>query len=138
MKKENNRYKKTRIAGIIIKNKKLLLLKGKEYEFLWTPGGKKEDKESDEECMARELKEELNVSLQEMSFFKEYHKKGFFDPSINVTERVYFIKIKGNIKTGAEIKKVVWIKKTDYKNEKYEDKIICTHIISDLIKTKKW
>ncbi len=50
---ENNLKTKTRIAGIIIQNRKLLLLKGKGYEELWTPGGKLEDGESDEKCLER-------------------------------------------------------------------------------------
>ena len=51
---------KTRIAGIIIKDGKLLLVKGKGYEELWTPGGKIDENETDEECLKRELK---NLSL---------------------------------------------------------------------------
>ncbi|MFH1253064.1 MAG: NUDIX domain-containing protein [Candidatus Uhrbacteria bacterium] len=46
---------KTRIVGIIIKSKKLLMLKGKGFEELWTPGGKIEGKETDQECLEREL-----------------------------------------------------------------------------------
>jgi ADP-ribose pyrophosphatase YjhB (NUDIX family) len=55
-----------RIAGIIIQNGKLLMLLGKGYPELWTPGGKLEAHESNEECLARELKEEIGVNLLSM------------------------------------------------------------------------
>lgn len=60
---------RTRIAAIIIKDKKLLLLKGKGYKELWTPGGKIELGESDEECLKRELKEEIIPDLIKQRIF---------------------------------------------------------------------
>ena len=45
---------KVRILGIIIKDRKLLMLKGRGYKELWTPGGKMEVGETDEECLKRE------------------------------------------------------------------------------------
>ncbi|NLY49272.1 MAG: (deoxy)nucleoside triphosphate pyrophosphohydrolase [Clostridiales bacterium] len=55
------------VAGVIIKNNKVLITRrapkenfGGGWEF---PGGKIEANETPEECLARELKEELNVNI---------------------------------------------------------------------------
>lgn len=55
-------------AGIILKEGKILIAKRKEgkWEF---PGGKVEKGESVEECLKRELKEELNI---EVDFIKPF------------------------------------------------------------------
>ena len=44
-----------RIATLIVKNKKLLLVIGYDEKSYWTLGGKIEEKESHETCLKREL-----------------------------------------------------------------------------------
>ena len=86
---------KTRIAGIIIQDGKILMLKGKGYKELWTPGGKLEERESDEECLKRELEEEIGVHLINSKFFKEYPGKSFYNPELIYNNRVYIATIEG-------------------------------------------
>lgn len=54
-------------AGIIIKDNKILIAQrkhGKSCEYLWEfPGGKQEENETLQECLKRELYEELNISV---------------------------------------------------------------------------
>ncbi len=130
---------KTRIAGIIIEDNRLLMLIGKGYKELWTPGGKVNEGETDEECLKRELQEELGVELLEFKFFKEYHNESFYNPSSPIIERNYIIKIKGEIKPDSEIESIVWFTKDDYQNKKYP---MITHtqeeLIPDLIKEGIW
>ena len=57
-----------RVGAIIIKDNKLLLLTRHGFQHIWTPGGKIEPGESDEECLRRELKEEIDAELKEMKF----------------------------------------------------------------------
>ena len=52
-----------RVGAIIVKNGRLLLVWNNKYPHIWTPGGKKEEGESDEECLRRELNEELGLTL---------------------------------------------------------------------------
>jgi 8-oxo-dGTP diphosphatase len=130
---------KTRIAGIIIKEGKLLMLLGKGYKELWTPGGKIDEGETDEECLRRELNEELGVKLLELEFFKEYETVSFYNPKNKVIERSYIAKIEGDIKPDSEIESVVWFTKDDYYNKKFP---MITHtqenLIPDLIKGGIW
>lgn len=128
---------RTRIAGVAIKDNKLLLLKGKGYEYFWTPGGKIDGEESDEECLRRELKEEISVSLVSIKFFKEYDGISFFNPEIKQKQVVYLIEINGEIKPDAEIESYVWMSKEDYKNKKYNTQTD-DNIILDLIKENVW
>jgi 8-oxo-dGTP diphosphatase len=130
---------RVRIASIIIKDKKLLLLKGKGYEELWTPGGKINIDETDEECLRRELKEEIGVETIDINFYKKYLTASFYNPDIQMEERVYLISIQGEIKPNAEIESFVWFSKDDYYSKKYP---MITHteeeLIPDLIKDNIW
>lgn len=128
-----------RIVGIIIQDGKLLMLKGRGHKELWTPGGHLEMGESEEECLERELKEEIGVNLVESKFFKEYPGYSFYNPELVLNQRVYVAKIIGTIKPDAEIEDFVWITKDDFKTKKYsmitdiQDKVI-----PDLIKVGIW
>lgn len=128
-----------RIAAIIIEDGKILLVKGRGYEYIWTPGGKLEEGETDEECLKRELKEEIGVDLIEAKFFREYPGFSFFNPAKKMDQRVYLIKIKGDIKPDMEIENFLWFSKEDFYNKKYP--ILETHegiFLADLIKERIW
>jgi 8-oxo-dGTP diphosphatase len=62
-------------AGIIVKDNKVLIARRAPSEKLagkWEfPGGKIEEHETPEECLARELKEELNITVNVADFFSE-------------------------------------------------------------------
>ena len=52
----------TRYQGVIIRNDHILLIKHRQYdsgrEYWVTPGGGREDDETEEECVKREMKEQ--------------------------------------------------------------------------------
>jgi 8-oxo-dGTP pyrophosphatase MutT (NUDIX family) len=130
---------RTRIAGIIIRDGKLLLLKGKGYEHLWTAGGKLEEGETNEECLRRELKEEIGVDLIEAKYFKEYDGVSFYNPNQPLNQIIYIAKVEGEIKPDAEIEDFVWLSKEDFYNKKYLQLPIHEEkIIPDLIKENIW
>lgn len=62
-------------AAIILNNNRVLIAKRNKEEKLggkWEfPGGKLEEKENPEECLCRELKEELNILIEVTDFFAE-------------------------------------------------------------------
>lgn len=126
---------KTRIVAIIIKGGKLLMLKGRGYDELWTPGGKIETGESEEDCLKRELKEEIGAKVTGLSFFKEYSGKSFYHSNRITKQKIFIVSISGEIKPGAEIENFIWLAKEDFKKRKFPMiPITEKKIIPDLIR----
>ena len=127
-----------RVVAIVVKNNKLLLVKGSDqYKEFWTPGGKREEGESDLDCLKRELAEEINVPVISVKFFGEYAAKSPYYEDVLTISRVYLADISGEIKVANEIKGYVWMSRKDFEEGKYP--LIATtreKIIPDLIKAR--
>jgi 8-oxo-dGTP diphosphatase len=125
-----------RIIALIIENKKLLLVKGRNYSELWTPGGKQEPEESDKDTLERELKEEVGLKLISMDFYKKYKGKSPYNKDVLTETNCFFAKTTGTPKPNNEIEKIVWYSKKDFLNNKYpmisenQEKLI-PNLISD-------
>ena len=111
-------------------NKKVLIAQRSKikhkFPMLWeTVGGTLENEETPEECIRREVKEELNCEVNELKLFKVY--------VINSDNRyvliVYTGKIVGEVKVNIEIEKFEWITKNDI--NKYEFMGNCKEKIID-------
>lgn len=89
------------IRGLIIKDKKVLLVRGYDADFFWTPGGGVEGNETHEETLRRELDEELGVQLVSMTYYAsfEYDNRHIDN---------YLIEIEGDIVMGAEVTAIGW------------------------------
>ena len=87
--------------GIIIQNKKVLLVTGHGADFYWTPGGGIEPGETPEKTLKREIKEELGV---EISKIKPYLSYEFANQKVDN----FIIEIVGQIHVAAEVTDYVW------------------------------
>ena len=127
------------IAALIFDNEnRLLVLRKKTTDNrkeCILPGGKREDGETDEQTLRRELKEELDIDIQDLKFFKLYFDKAVFEEGEDFKQTTYVTTIKeGNIRVKNEIKEALWI------DSGYEEKgIKCNptlkfKIIPDLIR----
>ena len=129
----------TRVAAIIIRDDKILMLRGKGHEELWTPGGHLEIGESEEKCLKRELKEEIGVNLLKLEFLGIYPGKSFYQPEKTYNQHIYLVEIEGKITPDAEIKDFLWFSKEDFLSKKYP---MITNdeeeVIPDLIKRGIW
>lgn len=109
-----------RVTGIVIKNKKLLMLTHESgpHNLLWTPGGGIEKDERPIDALKRELKEELDVEVVSYKFIIEILAKS---PLFNNASRnkIYLVKIKGKIKIEKGLKGV-WCNIKDYKKGEYD------------------
>lgn len=101
------------ISALIINNDKKILLTWEEKKNLFLfPGGKREDEETDKECLRRELSEELKVNLKSMKLFDTFcdEFKG-----VPVTMACYFVDFSGEPTPCNEITSLHYIGSEEYK-----------------------
>lgn len=101
-----------KVALINISNRKVLSTLSKSKNKLYFPGGKRENNESDLECLKREIFEELNVHIIDgtVSFFGYFeapadgHKEG-----VIVQMLCYIAEFEGALIASNEIESFEWI-----------------------------
>lgn len=132
-------------AGVlIIKDSNFLVCRKKdETSKLIMPGGSIEMGENPEECVAREVHEELGdeVELSELRYVGTYEDSAAYDdPSIKKTVQIilYRGKIKGEPIPSSEIAELIWFNPQLNKNEL--SPIIKNKILPDLVRRNilKW
>ena len=76
LEQRTNNLLKVVVGGLIYQNEKILICQRKEegdHSLKWEfPGGKLKKNENNQDALKRELKEELNIEINEMIFFDEY------------------------------------------------------------------
>jgi 8-oxo-dGTP pyrophosphatase MutT (NUDIX family) len=102
-----------KVGLLVLRDDRLLLCrKGRDTSKLILPGGRIEAGESDLECLAREVREELgDVSLEAVEYLGTYQDRAAFDdPSIVKTLRIvlYRGRLRGHPTPSAEIAELVW------------------------------
>jgi len=106
-----------RISAVVIKDKKILLVTGYDESFYWTPGGKAEKNEREEDALKREIKEELNLNIISLKKCMKYIEK-------NITTKepmevcCYLVETSRILKPQKEITKFIWAKKEDILSKK--------------------
>lgn len=98
-----------KIAGLIIKNKKLLMCRKYNESHLIMPGGRIKENETKEQTLARELKEELGIKLVSMKPFATKEAKHFQDKNKIVRMEMFFVEIKGEPQAASEINGIAWV-----------------------------
>ena len=107
-------HTRKRIGALIIIDKKLLLVSGHKSDIYWTPGGKIEENENDEECLRRELLEEVGMRLVSCKFFKEYNYMSLLLPDTYTISRIYLAEAAGDPVISNEIDSFIWLSREDY------------------------
>ena len=108
----------TIVDGLIIKNKKLLLLKKFSKDYYELPGGKVKKGEDLRACLERELFEELGIKLTK---FKEILKLKFNFENKEITDHIFIIAdLKGTpqLKEKDVFEDMIWINWKDCLNLK--------------------
>ena len=97
---------RTRVVAAIVRDRKLLLVKGSEPE-LWTPGGKLEPGEEPLGTLARELEEELGVAPVDPVYLATFRYPNPYASGVTTTI-VYAASISADPEPAAEIESAHW------------------------------
>jgi 8-oxo-dGTP diphosphatase len=102
----------TKYGLLVIKNNKILLQVEKRQKMLLLPGGKPKKGERYEQCLKREIKEELNSEIEEgtLNYLGRFEDMAADESSI-LTVWLYSGKLKTKPKPRNEVKRIVWFGK---------------------------
>lgn len=108
--------KRQRVAAIIILNKKILLVRDYKADFFSMPGGTLENDEDHLSALARELQEEIRVSLIKTKYYFSFD---LVNQTYNVpqTDHVFIAAIEGTPTPSSEIRELGWFSKDDIQNK---------------------
>jgi ADP-ribose pyrophosphatase YjhB (NUDIX family) len=122
-----------KIGGIIVNNKKMLVVRKKGTDAYIIPGGKPKGDETHQETLERELNEELNIFPHSFKYFGNFQEKSMFE-NTDVNMCIYFVEVKGEMKPDSEIVELKWID-SSYKNKDIKlGSVIEKHTLPVLIK----
>ncbi len=99
-------------AGIIIKDRKLLVERSKGKEYFIAPGGSIESGETAKQALVRELREEFQITVKESSLteFGVYTAPAAGQEKNTVVMEVFMVNSwKGNITASSEVEDIRWI-----------------------------
>ncbi len=121
-------------GALVIKDKKLMIVKPHGKPFFINPGGKYETGESAEDCLKRELKEELKVKLNSCQHYNTYNITKAAHSGKSLSLELYHVTIKGDPQPSAEIERVEWLSVDDFESKKFNLAPSFYIYVPDLIK----
>jgi 8-oxo-dGTP diphosphatase len=96
------------IAAAIVSNGRLLLVsKRVAPDLFYLPGGKPMAGESAEQCLHRELSEELRTGVSALRLLTEVHSRAALEP-VDLHMTVYGGRLDGEPRAAAEIASLLW------------------------------
>jgi 8-oxo-dGTP diphosphatase len=99
-------------AGIIIRDKRLLVERSKNKEYFIAPGGSIEDGETASQALIRELKEEFNIDVLEkdLEFFGTFYAPAAGQEHRRLRSDVYIVKTwRGEPTPTSEVEELRWL-----------------------------
>ena len=114
-----------KVAWLYTKNRKILSTLSKGKDTYYIPGGKRDEGETDEQCLIREIKEELSVDLipNTLEFADEFEAQAH-GKEITIRMKCYFGNYEGELTPDSEIEKIVWLKHKDKEKSSPVDNLV--------------
>ena len=110
------------VAAIIKKDAQFLIVqrnKNKHLGLKWEfPGGKVNANEEFEEALKREIKEELNISI---NIYEKIAEEGYKDEKIDIILHYYLCSQKNGIIKLNEHENLAWVEKKDFKKYNFAE-----------------
>lgn len=103
-------------AGIIIRDKKLLVERSQGKDFFISPGGSIEPGETAKQALVRELKEEFTIDVQEddLEEFGTFEAAAANEPDRVVRMETFFVKaFVGEPRPDSEVEELRWVTTAD-------------------------
>ena len=116
-----------KLAWIRIEDRKILSTRSKGKDTYYIPGGKREEGESDQEALIREIKEELSVNLipETIEYVGTFEAQAHgHSEGIIVKMTCYSADFEGELTPDSEIDELVWFQHKDKVRSSPVDKII--------------
>ena len=110
-----------KLAWLHIRDGKILAARSKNKELFYIPGGKREQGESDEQALIREIKEEISVNIipNSIKYAKTFRAQADGkSENMMVKLTCYFAEFQGEFLPDAEIEEIEFIG--------YKDKALCS------------
>ena len=120
-----------KLAWIEIKNNCILLTRSYGKDKFYIPGGKRENGETDEQALTREIYEELSVNINKntLEFIGTFEAQAHAQSEgISVKMTCYSADYSGDINASSEIEEVKWFKYSDKDQVVGVDKLIFEHL----------
>ncbi|CAE8614613.1 unnamed protein product, partial [Polarella glacialis] len=105
-----------KLALVLVQDRKQLVARTRGKDAFFTPGGKREAGESDEEALLREVKEELDVGLRRDSIkpYGVFQAQAFGKPEGTMVRMTcYEADYDGSLTPSNEIEELKWITSND-------------------------
>lgn len=122
-----------KIAWIHTKDGKILSTLSRGKNVFYIPGGKREENETDEQTLVREIKEELDVDivLDTVEYLGVYEAQSDgAQEGVMVKMTSYIGDYVGELKASSEIERFEWLSMSDIKKVSAVDKIIYLDLFS--------
>lgn len=120
-----------KLAWIEIKDKSILSTKSYGKDTYYIPGGKRENGETDEQALQREIKEELSIEIKNdtIRFVGIFQEQAHGHPSGTIVKMTcYTADFIGTLRANSEIEEIKWLNYLDLDKISEVDKSIFAYL----------